>query len=263
MNTVKPVQLEDRVCFHCTRCGNCCRDLEGQLMLEPADAYDLARVLRAQGRAESIDDLYERYAHADILESNLPIYLMNTAGYDHACVFWANGRCSVYEGRPQMCRIYPLFVCPEEPGHPFEAFQCMDRHVAHFTGGKVLVKDWLHENFSKERRAIMTAETAVVPELGCLLQGVNFNEDKAGLFQILHYRYYNYDLDEPFLPQYMSNMAALEKFLRERAGGGLSNVCTGAADKPPLETVRCLREPPPVGSGAGRPAPAKGLAGGG
>ena len=79
MNTVKPVQLEDRVCFHCSRCGNCCRDLEGQLMLEPADAYDLARILRAQGRAESIDDLYERYAHADLLESNLPIYLMNTA----------------------------------------------------------------------------------------------------------------------------------------------------------------------------------------
>ena len=186
-------------------------------MLEPADAYDLARILRAQGRAESIDDLYERYAHADLLESNLPIYLMNTAGYDHACVFLDNGQCSVYEARPQMCRIYPFFVCPEEPGHPF---QCMDRHDAHFTGGKVLVKDWLHENFSKERRAIMTAETVVLPELGRLLQSVNFNEDKAGLFQILHYRYYNYDLDEPFLPQYMSNMAALEKFLRARTGDG-------------------------------------------
>lgn len=216
MNTVKPVQLEDWVCFHCSRCGNCCRDLEGQLMLEPADAYDLARVLRAQGRAESIDDLYERYAHADLLEGNLPIYLMNTVGYDHACAFLDNGRCSVYEARPQMCRIYPFFVCPEEPGHPFEAFQCMDRHAAHFTGGKVLVKDWLRENCPEERRGIMNAEAAVLPALGRLLQGVNFNEDKAGLFQILHYRYYNYDLDEPFLPQYMSNMAALEKFLRER-----------------------------------------------
>lgn len=66
MNTAKPVQLEDWVCFHCTRCADCCRDLEGQLMLEPADAYDLARYLRAQGRADSIHDVYERYAHADL-----------------------------------------------------------------------------------------------------------------------------------------------------------------------------------------------------
>lgn len=78
-------------------------------MLEPADAYELARYLRTHGRADSIHDVYERYAHADLLEGNLPIYLMNTVGYDHACAFLENGRCSVYEGRPQMCRIYPFF----------------------------------------------------------------------------------------------------------------------------------------------------------
>lgn len=218
MNTVKPVQLEDRVCFHCTRCGNCCRDLEGQLMLEPTDAYELARYLRVQGRVSSIHDVYERYAHADLLAGNLPIYLMNTVGYDHACVFWENGRCSVYEARPQMCRIYPFFTFPEEPGHPLEVFQCMDSHAAHFTGSKVLVKDWLRENCSEERRGTMTAEAAVLPALGRLLKGFNFNEDKAVLFQALHYRYYNYDLDKPFLPQYISNMAALQQFLRGQLG---------------------------------------------
>lgn len=30
------------------------------------------------------------------------------------------------------------------------------------------------------------------------------------------YRYYNYNLDEPFLPQYSSNMTALARFLRDR-----------------------------------------------
>ena len=220
MSAVKPVRPKDWVCFHCTRCGNCCRGLDGNLMLEPADAYDLARVLRAQGRADSIHDVYERYATVDLLEGRLPIYLMNTVGDDHACIFLKDGRCSVYEGRPQMCRIYPFFFFFCERGKALEVFQCMDSHTSHFADGQVLVKDWLHENFSKERRAIMTAETAVVPELGRLLQGVNFNEDKAGLFQIRHYRYYNYDLDEPFLPQYMSNVAALEKFLREKTEEG-------------------------------------------
>ena len=54
MSTAKPVQLEDRACFHCTHRGNCCRGLEDQLMLEPADAYDMARYLWAQGRVNSI-----------------------------------------------------------------------------------------------------------------------------------------------------------------------------------------------------------------
>ena len=218
MSTAKPVRLEDRVCFHCTRCGNCCRDLEGQLMLEPADAYDLARYLWAQGKVNSIHDVYERYATVDLLDGRLPIYLMNTVGDDHVCIFLEDRRCSVYEGRPQMCRMYPFFACPSELGKAFAVFQCMDSHTAHFTGGKVLVKDWLRKNFSKNRRGIMTAEAAVLPALGRLLQGVNFNENKTALFQVLHYHYYNYDLDKPFLPQYISNMAALQQFLRGRLG---------------------------------------------
>lgn len=189
-------------------------------MLEPADAYGLAQILRAQGRVNSIYDIYERYATVDLLEGRLPIYLMNTVGDDHACIFLKEGRCSVYEARPQMCRIYPFFVCPEEPGHPFEAFQCMDRHAAHFTGGKVLVKDWLRKNCSEERRGIMTAEAAMLPTLGQMLKRFNFNEDKAALFQALHYRYYNYDLDKPFLLQYISNMTALQQFLRRQLGEG-------------------------------------------
>lgn len=179
MSAVKPVRFKDWVCFHCTRCADCCRGLEGNLMLEPADAYDLARVLRAQGKAGSIHDVYERYATVDLLEGRLPIYLVNTVGDNHACIFLEDGRCSVYEGRPQMCRSYPFFACPGERGKAFEVFQCVDDHAAHFTDGKVLVKDWLHENFSKERRAIMTAETVALLELGRLRQGVQLQRGQG------------------------------------------------------------------------------------
>ena len=47
---------------------------------------ELARLLREQRLASSIDAVYERYAHTDLLEGCLPIYLMNTVGNDHACV---------------------------------------------------------------------------------------------------------------------------------------------------------------------------------
>ena len=158
MSRAIPVRPKDWMCFQCRRCAGCCRDLEGQLMLEPLDAYRLARCLREQGEAGSIHDVYERYAHTDLLEGRLTIYLMNTVGNDHACVLLKDGRCSAYEGRPSVCRIYPPSVRPGQRGKPFEYYRCVDQHAAHFSDGKLQVKDWLHENFSRESREFWAAE---------------------------------------------------------------------------------------------------------
>lgn len=187
-------------------------------MLEPLDAYHLARLLREQGKAASIDDVYVRYAHPDIVEGILPIYLMDTVGPGHACVFLKDGRCSVYEARPYVCRIYPFSVRPGERGRTFEYFRCVDQHAAHFSDGRVLVKDWLRENFSRESREFWSAEGGILPILSPLLNKLDAGELQASLCQLLHYRYYNYDLDEPFQPQYQANMAALVRVLRQRMG---------------------------------------------
>ena len=220
MNRAEPVRPKDWVTFHCHLCGNCCRELEDQLMLEPLDAYNLARCFRERGETSSIDDVYAQYAHTDMLEGCLPIYMMNTEGPDHACVFLKDGRCSVYEGRPHVCRIYPFSVRPGQRGRIFEFYRCVDQHAAHFSGDRVQVKDWLNENFTRENREFWAAEGNVLPILGRLLSSLETSELQACLFQILYFRYYNYDLDRAFMPQYQANMAALEQFLRQRLGEG-------------------------------------------
>ena len=213
MNRAEPVRPKDWACFRCRRCGNCCRGLEDQLMLEPLDAYNLARLLRARGEASSIGDVYTRYAHPDILEERLPIYLMNTEGSDHACVFLKDGRCTVYESRPAVCRIYPFGVRPGQRGKTFAYYRCVDRHADHFSDGRVRVKDWLYENFTREHREFWAAEGGILPTLGSLMIDLDAGEFQASLFQILHYRCYSYDLDQPFMPQYTRNMEALKQFL--------------------------------------------------
>lgn len=52
----------------------------------------------------------------------------------------------------------------------------------------------------------------------CLLNKPDVSEFRACLFQLLHYRYYSYDLEQPFIPQYHKNMAALIRFLQRRLG---------------------------------------------
>ena len=66
----KPLSLKDQVSFQCRLCGDCCRGLEGQLMLEPPDAYRLGPVsythLVAKLGVEALELKIKGYSGADI-----------------------------------------------------------------------------------------------------------------------------------------------------------------------------------------------------
>lgn len=195
-----------------------CRNLRGNLMPEQLDAHRLARFLRERGELEFMEDFYTKYTYPDMLEGFFPIFLMNTAGPDDSCVFLENGRCSVYEARPRVCRLYPFTAFPGQRGKAFNFFRCMDNHSTHFSDGKILVKDWMYQNFSREDREFLTAESSNLLELGRLFKAMNPDQLKENLFQILYYRYYNFDLDQPFMPQYEKNTEELTHILQDIVG---------------------------------------------
>ena len=215
MSDAVTVRPKDWVPFRCRLCGNCCRNLRGNLMPEQIGAYRLARFLRERGEVEYMEDFYTRYTYPDMLEGFFPVFLINTVDPDDSCVFLKDGRCSVYEARPRVCRLYPFTAFPGQRGKAFHFFQCMDNNSAHFSDGKILVKDWMYQNFSREDREFLTAESDTLIELGRLLKAMSTDGRKENLFQILYYRYYNYDLDQPFMPQYKENTEELKRILQE------------------------------------------------
>lgn len=219
MSDAVTVRPKDWVPFRCRLCGSCCRNLRGNLMPEQLDAYRLARFLRERGEVEFMEDFYTKYTYPDMLEGFFPIFLMNIADPDDSCVFLKNGRCSVYEVRPRVCRLYPFTAFPGQRGKAFNFFQCMDSHSAHFSEGKILVKDWMYQNFSREDREFLTAESSNLLELGRPLKAMTPDQLKENLFQILYYRYYNFDLDQPFMPQYEKNTEELKHILQDIVGG--------------------------------------------
>ena len=215
MSDAVTVRPKDWVPFRCRLCGSCCRNLRGNLMPEQLDAHRLARFLRERGELEFMEDFYTKYTYPDMLEGFFPIFMMNTAGPDDSCVFLENGRCSVYEARPRVCRLYPFTAFPGQRGKAFHFFLFLDSNSAHFSDGKILVKDWMYQNFSREDREFLTAESDTLLELGRLLKAMSTDGRKENLFQILYYRYYNYDLDQPFMPQYKENTVELKRILQE------------------------------------------------
>ncbi len=212
--TIKLIKLGDHIPYHCRMCGECCRHVKEQIMLEPLDAYYLGRHLQKSSIVETIDEVYSKFAHPVMLTDGFPIFVLDTQGQDDSCVFLRDGQCSIYEARLRVCRLYPFTVNRGERGKKFEFYQCLDRHTAHFTGQAMTVSDWTYQNFTKEDRLYLEHEYQVIPQIGKLIRAMTKDQQMSELFHILFYRYYDYDLGQPFMEQYVRNHTALLAALR-------------------------------------------------
>ena len=111
--------------FRCTQCGKCCHDL--RLSLSIAEAIDwLADGNTVQVICEAVpwaeeppsDDqaaLYWRNRSFEAMSGTLParVNVILAASFDGACPnLQASMRCSIYERRPLVCRIYPVEINP-------------------------------------------------------------------------------------------------------------------------------------------------------
>ena len=144
--------------------------------------------------------------------------MLKTKAPNGSCIFLTDGRCSVYPARTRTCRIYPLTVGPGERGRDFEYCLCLDRHQSHFTGSRVSVKDWLYQNFKREDKEYVKREYEIATELGKLMRAIDPAMRPGIVFKVLYYRYYNFDLDQPFQPQYEQNNRHLLADLHRIAG---------------------------------------------
>lgn len=207
---VKPLGKREQFTFQCTRCGDCCRGIKESVMLESLDAYRLARLLRqTDSSIQMMDDMLLKYATpVPLTDNGFPIYVLKTLGEDDTCIFLKNNRCSVYSARPRTCRLYPITVGPAENGRDFEYLLCREK-PHHFVGGTVRTKDWLRDNFKREDQEFVTAEYEAVAKTGWLINRISEHKQPQAIIALLFARYYDFDLDAPFMPQFHSNMRKL------------------------------------------------------
>ena len=182
-------------------------------MVESLDAYRIAKYLRSQGYPDmEVSTVYENYTSPVQLTEGFPAMMMNTTGPDHTCIFLKEGRCSIYPARPRTCRHYPFSVGPGRRGRDFAWFLCMDKPF-HLTDGRVLIKDWVNQNFPREEREFLKQEYEFYERLGKLLRSMDDQMRDQCLKEIVYYCYVFYDLDEPFLPQHLRNISILLEHL--------------------------------------------------
>lgn len=122
-------------CGGCRGCSACCRGMGTSVTLDPFDVFCLCAGLKT-----SFDALLDRKIELNIAD-RLILPNLKMAGEKEACVFLnEEGRCTVHEFRPGMCRLFPLGRFYEEGGFRYflQVHECPKSDK-----GKVKVKKWL------------------------------------------------------------------------------------------------------------------------
>jgi len=213
---IKSVKPDDEFSFQCSLCGDCCRKVKESIMLDSLDVFRISRHFAQIGSpVQAIEEILTEYTTpVPLTDLGYPIFLLNTKGPKDECIFLNEGRCSIQHAKPRTCRLYPLNA---EPGDKEDSFNyvIIAQKKHHFTGPNIRVSDWMDENFSIEDREFSVLEYKVSVELGRLMRklreiGV---DSRRILFPIMLYKYFDFDLDAPFMPQYRKNIEALKSAL--------------------------------------------------
>lgn len=129
-------------CAGCEGCSACCKGMGDTIVLDPFDSYRLTKRLH-KSFEEMLDDCIGLHVEDGVI---LPHLLMT--GEDAHCVFLnEEGRCSIHEARPGLCRIFPLGRSYEE-GEPryFLLEECPKKNKRKVKIHKWLDTEELHKN---------------------------------------------------------------------------------------------------------------------
>lgn len=206
-----------KIRFKCVGCAECCRHVKESVPLSCQDAFYLAKHLRDIGMdIYCIDQVLNEYAVPVLLDDcGYFVYFLRSVGKDDSCIFLKDNRCSVQKAKPLACRLYPFMVDPTGSGG-FRYLYSREREH-HFRGPLVEAKSWMKRYLPQESRCFLQAEYAEAGLMGQYLKMIPENRKAEALLHFLRLRYSEYDLDQPFLEQFLRNQTKLLAILARMA----------------------------------------------
>lgn len=150
-------------CLGCQGCSKCCRGMGESIVLDPCDIYRLSG-----GLGKELPILMEEGSVALNVVDGIVLPYLTMSGQEEACAFLdGNGRCSIHEYRPGICRLFPLGRYYEEDD--FRYF-LQTKECGH-ARAKVQVGKWLdtprlseYEDFVREWHGILKQARELLAE---------------------------------------------------------------------------------------------------
>lgn len=146
------------------------------------------------------------------------MFAMATEGEDHHCIFLRDSRCIIHEAKPRVCKLYPFVVGPADQGGL--EYLLTTEKVHHFKGQRIRAKAWVKKYLTDEEREFINVDTASVVPIAKLLEKIPQKDQTIALLHFIRFKYSDFDLEQPFVPQYRRNMAKLEAVLQQMITNG-------------------------------------------
>lgn len=206
-----------RIRFKCSGCGACCRHVKETVPVDSLDVFRLTKHLRHTGEDICCTDQFlERYATPAMLhECGYFVFFLDSVGDDDACIFLKENRCTVHTEKPRACRLYPFMVEPNESGD--HRYLYSRERIHHFHGPLVETRSWMNKYLPKEDREFIKADFANARPISMLLWKISDDRKPEALMHFLRLRYSEYDLEKPFLEQFIRNQEKLLAILARMA----------------------------------------------
>ena len=123
-------------CRDCEGCSECCRGMGSSIILDPMDVWRLQKGIKKGFQALLEEGKFELNMADGMILPNLKMDAER-----EACPFLdGQGRCSVHDCRPGLCRLFPLGRYYEENGFRYfiQIHECRKQDR-----GKIKIKKWL------------------------------------------------------------------------------------------------------------------------
>ena len=206
----KKYSINDMVkadCDDCKGCSACCHGMGSSIVLDPLDVHHLMSHFHTR-----FEVLLEDKIELNIVDGViLPNLKMNTQAEGEPCVFLdAEGRCSIHEDRPGICRIFPLGRVYEDNSFSYilQIHECQKENRS-----KVKVSKWIDTpDLKKNQQFITDWHYFLKAAQARLAAGGEEELIKRIAMQILQYFYIEpYHTDCDFYEQFDKRLIQMKK----------------------------------------------------
>lgn len=182
-------------CLDCKGCSSCCHDMGNTIQLDPLDVHRLS--LHFQ---KSWEELLAMGVIELQMVDGLILPNMAMREKDNACYCLnEQGRCSIHESRPGICRLFPLGRYYENGSFSY-FLQSQECPFPNKT--KIKVSKWVDTEMLRQYEEFVTHWHYFIKEIGEMLQQATQEERKKVTMAILQYFYGNTYGNQEFYQEY-------------------------------------------------------------
>lgn len=215
------IGIDDTFSFSCNQCGKCCINRE-DILLSPFDLYRMSKKLNM-----TPNEFVAQYGEAYIGDSSrMVIVRLRPHGSIKRCPLLKERKCSVHDAKPTVCAMYPIGRALRMDAKNPNADTMTTENIEYIFNGAHCgnaethtVREWFNsfgipiedEFFIEWQKTITELHDIIV------IAEKNFKMETTmeTIWSVIYAALYmKYDINEDFMPQFLSNRKELFRILR-------------------------------------------------